>query len=52
LRQQLLAAGVVTAPDWFTLAITGPQDFADERGQVWFGYWATLGTPGPDDGAL
>ncbi|MCW2899921.1 MAG: hypothetical protein JWO67_2186 [Streptosporangiaceae bacterium] len=42
LRQQLLAAGVVAAPDWSTLAVTGPQEFADERGQVWFGYWATL----------
>jgi hypothetical protein len=42
LRQQLLAAGVVAAPDWSTLTVTGPEEFADERGQVWFGYWATL----------
>jgi hypothetical protein len=42
LRQQLLVTGAVSAPDWSTLAITGPQEFTDERGQVWFGYWATL----------
>jgi hypothetical protein len=51
LRQQILVAGVVTSPDWSTLAITGPQKFADERGQVWFGYWATVGDQGrPDSG--
>jgi hypothetical protein len=47
--QQLLAAGVVVAPDWSTLTVTGPQEFADERGQVWFGYWATLDGSGHAD---
>lgn len=46
LRQQLLASGVLAAPDWSALTVTGPQEFADERGQVWFGYWATLGEIG------
>lgn len=50
LRQQLLAAGVVAAPDWSTLTVTGPQELADERGHVWFGYWATLSGNGPDAG--
>jgi hypothetical protein len=49
LRQQLLTTGVMTAPDWCTLAITGPQDLANGHGQSWSGYWATLGPPGPDD---
>jgi hypothetical protein len=42
LRQQLLAAGDVDRPDWSTLTVTGPQEFADARGQMWFGYSATL----------
>ena len=42
LRHQLLAAGVVGAPDWFTLIVEGPEEFLDGRGQTWFGYWATL----------
>jgi hypothetical protein len=47
LRQQLLAAGVMAVPDWSTLTVTGPQEFADERGQLWFGHRATLDGQAP-----
>src|SRR3954453_22977633 len=33
----------MNAPDWCTLAITGPQDLPNGHGQSWSGYWATLG---------
>ncbi len=30
----------------------GNRSSPTKRGQVRFGYWATLGPPGPDDGAM
>lgn len=45
LRHQLLSAGVTGAPDWSTLTVTGPEEFTDANGHLWFGYWATLDSP-------
>lgn len=42
LRHRLIDAGILEAPDWSSLTVEGPQQFADERGHVWFGYWASL----------
>jgi hypothetical protein len=42
LRHQLLAAGVHAVPDWTSLTIRGPEEFIDNLGRTWFGYWATL----------
>ncbi len=44
--------GVQLPADWSMLSVTRQKEFADERGQVRFGYWATLGPPGPDDRAM
>ena len=49
LRHKLLAADVVAAPDWARLTVEGPEEFADDRGRTWFGYWATLDAPGADE---
>jgi hypothetical protein len=45
LRHQLLTAGVTGTPDWSTLTVTGPEEFTDRNGNLWFGYWATLDSP-------
>lgn len=39
LCQRLLAAGVLAAPTGPVSRSPEPQEFADQRGQVWFGYW-------------
>ncbi|MCU1614720.1 MAG: hypothetical protein JWO98_2260 [Frankiales bacterium] len=42
LRHQLFKAGDPNRPDWSTLVIEGPEEFADGNGHTWFGYWATV----------
>jgi hypothetical protein len=42
LRRQVLAADVHTTPRWDTFAVTGPREFADLRGRVWYEYRATV----------
>lgn len=44
LRQGLLAAGVMAAPDWSRFTVSGPVEFTDGRGQLWFGYSGTIDT--------
>ncbi len=36
LRHRALDAGAPGLPDWSTLAVTGPEMAADERGRPWF----------------
>jgi hypothetical protein len=42
LRRQVLAADAHTTPGWETLTVTGPQEFTDRRGRVWYEYRATV----------
>jgi hypothetical protein len=40
--RQVLAADVHAVPQWETLTVTGPQEFTDLRGRVWYEYRATM----------
>jgi hypothetical protein len=49
LRQKLLNADVRDMPRWDTFEMTGPYEFTDLRGRVWFEYRATVDAKGPFD---
>jgi hypothetical protein len=49
LRRQLLAARVHEMPQWETLVVTGPHEFADRRGRIWFEYRASVESRRPFD---
>jgi hypothetical protein len=49
LRQKLLHADVHEMPLWETFEVTGPHEFTDLRGRVWFEYRARVNSRGPFD---
>jgi hypothetical protein len=49
LRRQLLHADVHQMPVWETFVVTGPRQFADLRGRLWFEYHATVESRSPFD---
>ena len=42
LRRQLLVADVHEMQQWETFVVTGPHEFADLRGRIWYEYRASV----------
>jgi hypothetical protein len=47
LRRQLLAGDVHETPLWETFVVTGPVQFTDPRGRIWYQYAAAVNSRRP-----